>query len=113
MTTESIYRVVFHNQGNVYEVYARHVSQGGLYGFVEVEELLFGERSSVVLDPSEEKLKTEFDGVRRFHVPMHAVIRIDEVERKGTSRITRAESDGGEVTPFPVVIPPAPKPSKS
>lgn len=98
-----LYRVQFLNQGKVYEIYARKVSQGGMIGFVEVEELVFGERSSVVVDPSEEKLKNEFAGVKSTHIPMHSVIRIDEVERQGTGKITEAE---GNVTPFPVYYTP-------
>lgn len=98
-----IYRIQFLNQGKVYEVYARKVAQGGIFGFIEVEELVFGERSSVVVDPTEEKLKGEFSGVKRTHIPMHSVIRIDEVERQGTARITEAKSN---VTPFPVYYTP-------
>jgi hypothetical protein len=98
-----IYRVVFFNQGSVYEVYARQVMQGGLYGFVEVEGLLFNEKSKLVIDPTEDRLKQEFEGVQRFHIPMHSVIRIDEVEREGVARIT-TQSDGGKVSPFPAPI---------
>ena len=49
----------------MYEIYARSVGQGELFGFVEVEELVFGERTTVVVDPSEEKIKSEFENVRR------------------------------------------------
>ena len=62
MATNHIFKVVFVNQGKVYEIYARKVSHGGLFGFIEVEELAFGERSSVVVDPAEERIKTEFAG---------------------------------------------------
>ncbi|HRC87354.1 MAG TPA: DUF1820 family protein [Thermoanaerobaculia bacterium] len=99
-----IYRVTFLNQGNVYEVYARHVGQGGLFGFVEIEELLWSERSKLVIDPSEDRLRTEFEGVKRFHVPMHAVLRIDEVEREGVARISPAPSETGKVANFPVPL---------
>jgi len=98
MSQRHIYRIAFFNQGKVYELYARRISQGGLYGFIEVEELIFGERSGVVVDPSEEKLKDEFSGVKRSFLPMHAVLRIDEVEREGVAKITSA---GDNVTPFP------------
>ncbi|HHQ41299.1 MAG TPA: DUF1820 family protein [Chromatiales bacterium] len=96
-----LYRVVFHSRGKIYEVYARSVAQSGLYGFVEVGDLVFGERSNVVVDPAEERLKAEFDGVSRFYVPMHAVIRIDEVEKEGVAKITEP-GEGGKVTPFPL-----------
>ena len=104
MTTnkQSIYRIQFYNKGELYEIYARGVYQGGLYGFVEVEELLFGERSSVVVDPSEEKLKNEFANVSRTHIPMHAVVRIDEVEKEGISKITEIPRGEGNVTHFPI-----------
>lgn len=104
MGESRIYRVNFLQQGEVYEIYAKHVSQGGLLGFVEIEGVVFGERSQVVVDPSEERLKTEFEGVRRIYVPMHAVIRIDEVEREGVSRITEPTGDGRNVTPFPMPV---------
>ncbi len=104
MSDQRIYRVIFLNQGNTYEVFAREVSQGGLFGFIEVAGLLFGERSQVVIDPSEESLKSEFEGVTRFHVPMHAVVRVDEVQREGTARIVAHKQEGGSVSPFPVPI---------
>jgi hypothetical protein len=80
-------------------------------GFVEVEELVFGERSSVVLDPSEEKIKSEFAGVKRSFLPMHAVLRIDEVAKRGASRITPFE---GKVAQFPAPLyaPPASDPGR-
>jgi hypothetical protein len=102
MATKTLYKVVFMNQGQVYEVYARSVGHGSLFGFVEIEELVFGERSSVVLDPSEEKIKTEFKGVKRTYLPMHAIIRIDEVDKEGTSKISKIE--GGNVAQFPVPV---------
>ena len=31
-----------------------------MYGFVVIEDIVFGKNTSLVVDPSEEKLKTEF-----------------------------------------------------
>ena len=87
--------------GKVYELYARSVSHGELYGFVEIGEIIFGERTAILVDPSEEKLKSEFEGVQRTYVPFHAVIRIDEVRREGANKILEV-GEGGNVTPFPV-----------
>lgn len=101
MAEKHLYKVVFNNQGKTYEVYARHVSQGSMFGFVEIEGLVFGERSEIVVDPSEEKLKNEFEGVERTFVPMHAVVRIDQVEKQGNARITEG---GDNVTQFPLPV---------
>jgi hypothetical protein len=101
-----VFKVIFLQQGKVYEIYAREVSQGGLFGFVEVEQLLFGERSQLIVDSSEESLKTEFAGVRRVFIPLHAVVRIDEVEKEGTGRIRTPEGGSATVTAFPLPMPP-------
>jgi hypothetical protein len=96
-----IYKVTFHNQGKVYEVFARSVHQSGMMGFIEIEKLLFGEKSTVVLDPSEEHLKTEFKGVTRTFLPIHSIIRIDEVEKQGHGKITTMTGVPSNITPFP------------
>ena len=101
MAASHIFRIMFVNQGKVYEVYARKVGHGELFGFIEVEELVFGERSSVVLDPSEERIKGEFTGVKRTFLPLHSVLRIDEVKKQGVSKITTLES-GANVAQFPM-----------
>jgi hypothetical protein len=106
MAASHIFRIMFVNQGKVYELYARKVSHGGLFGFVEVEELTFGARSTVVLDPGEERIKAEFADVKRTFLPMHSVLRVDEVKKQGISKVTPFE--GGNVAQFPVPLYPAP-----
>ncbi|HCY12265.1 MAG TPA: DUF1820 domain-containing protein [Gammaproteobacteria bacterium] len=107
MAKKSIFRIIFHNQGSIYELYAHEVSQGGLYAFVEVGDIIFGERSKLVVDPSDEKLKSEFSGVKRTYIPLHAVVRIDEVEKEGQAKILPGgESKSGNVAPFPMPLKP-------
>ncbi len=106
MAANHIFNVIFVNQGKVYEIYARKVSHGALFGFVEVEELVFGERSSVVLDPGEERVKSEFTGVTRSYLPLQAIVRIDEVRKQGVSKIVALE--GANVAQFPMpMLPPS------
>jgi len=95
-----IFRVSFINHGKVYELYVQTIRQAELFGFIEFEEIIFDESSGIVIDPSEEKLKDEFAGVTRSMVPMNAIIRIDEVEKRGTSKILDLDKNAN-VTPFP------------
>ncbi len=53
-----------------------------------------------MVDPSEEKLKSEFEGVDRSYIPMHAVVRIDEVAKEGVGKITEAKDSN--IAPFPM-----------
>ena len=99
---KSIYKVLFHSQGQIYEVYAHNIYQSDLYGFVEIEDYTFGNRSQMLIDPSEDRLRNEFEGVQRSFIPMHAIVRIDEVEKEGVAKIS--DSKGEKVTPFPIPV---------
>ena len=103
MPKKRVYRVTFRNDTEVYEVYCQKVGPSEIFGFIEIEGFLFGERSTVVVDPSEEKLKIEFAGVERTLVPLHAVIRIDAVDKSGNGKIV-AVAKSGKVATLPTTI---------
>jgi hypothetical protein len=110
MAKKRLYRIQFYSHGKVYQLYARRVGQGELHGFVDVEGLVFDDQSSLVIDPSEERLKAEFEGVNVIHVPLHAVIRIDEVEKQGSAKILDIPvPDSSNVIPYPFGPPGKPK----
>ena len=101
------FKISYFNYNSVYEIYAKEVYQSDMYGFIVIEDLVFGENTSLVVDPSEEKLKTEFANVKRFFVPSHNIIRIDEVDKEGVSKIMSVD---GNVKNFPTgnfTIPPS------
>lgn len=97
-----LYKVTFFNAGRVYELYAKHVAAGSLWGFTEVSELVFDARDGVVVDPTEERLRDEFGSTRVLHLPMQSIVRIEEVEKKGQSAIRDAATGETVVTPFPL-----------
>ena len=101
MSRKSIYRVIFFNQGKVYEIYGKEIAQSALQGFIEVEGFIFGEKSVVVIDPSEERLKQEFHEVKRSYLPMHSVIRIDEVDKEGVAKIIPIDTKANQIIGFP------------
>ena len=57
-----------------------------MYAFVEVGDIVFGEQSQLVVNPGEEQLKNQFEGVSRTYIPIHSVIRVDEVEKRGQQK---------------------------
>ncbi len=95
MSEKLIYKVIFINHDEVYEIYAKSVYEGDMYGFLVVEDFIFGEKSSIVIDPNEEKLKTEFEGVTRTFIPMHEIIRIDQVQKRGIAKIVTPSKETG------------------
>ncbi len=99
--SQPVYKVIFQNQNKVYEVYARQIFQSDMWGFIEIEEFMFGERSQILVDPAEEKLKNEFSGVKRSYIPMQAIIRIDEVDKEGSGKVSEGTAAEGNVASFP------------
>ena len=98
---EELFRVAFLNHGKVYELFCTGVCTSGLWGFVEVSVLEFGDKNSLVVDPTEERMRDEFEGVEVLHLPTHSVLRVEQVKKKGQAVIRDRES-GEKVTPFPV-----------
>lgn len=101
----TVYRIVFIQNDTVVEAYAKHVSEAeNLFGFIVIEDFLFGEKSSVVVDPSEERLKALFQDVRRTFIPLQEIVRIDEVEKQGTGKVMPLPK-GSSVASFPPIRP--------
>jgi hypothetical protein len=106
MDKRVVYKILFTNQGKVYEIYAKDIFQSHLFGFIEAEELVFGDSGSMVVDPGEERLRQEFSDVIRSYIPLQAILRIDEVAREGVAKVSDAnvsESpvERGNIMPFP------------
>ena len=103
MKSKSVYKIIFMQLGEVYEVFAKQIFQSDMYGFIEVENYIFNRDKPLVVDPSSEKLKNEFSDVQRSYIPMNAIIRIDEVKETGEAKI---KENKGQVSPFPLNIQP-------
>src|SRR3569832_618578 len=102
---DTLYKGNFHNCGKLYELHAKKVhASAGLLGFVEEEGLMFDNGSTLLVDPTAERLKAEFAGPRRRYLPMHSVMRIEEVEKQGSNKISPVSEQGENVTPFPAPV---------
>ena len=105
MPSKKLYKIIFTNLGKIFEIYAKNVNSSNIFGFIEIEKLVFGEKTSIVVDPSEEKIKNEFNGVTKTNIPMHSVLRIDEVDKQGISKISKADGDNVTHLPGTVYLP--------
>ena len=90
MKSKSVYKIIFMQLGEVYEVFAKQIFQSDMYGFIEVENYIFNKDKQLVVDPSSEKLKNEFSDVQRSYIPMNAIIRNGGRTEDGSERRTPA-----------------------
>lgn len=107
MASKKLYKITFFNAGKIYELYARQVNSGALWGFTEIAELVFDVNEGLVVDPTEERLRDEFANTKALHLPMQSIVRIEEVDRKGQTAIRDATTGERVVTPFPMPAKPA------
>ncbi len=98
--SEPIYKVKFIQQDRIYEVYARYISEESLMGFIEIDEIIFADNSNAEVT-GEAILRKEFHNVRRSYLPMHTLLRIDEVSKSGKTKIEVLKSEKGKVSHFP------------
>lgn len=113
VAAKKTYRIRFMNEGKIFELYARQVTQGSLFGFVEVSQLVWGKRSEVIIDPSEQDLRNEFAGVSSVQIPIHSVVRIDEVEKSGSGKIIALAGGAEKPASVPIYTPSGAGPGKS
>ena len=103
MKTKNVYKIIFIQLGEIYEVFAKQIYQSDMYGFIEVEEYIFNKDKQLVVDPSSEKLKNEFNNVERSYIPVNSILRIDEVNETGEPKIKENKS---QISPLPINIQP-------
>ena len=101
MAEKRLYKIIFLNNGKVYELFSEGVTSSGLWGFIEVSDLVFDLTEGLVVDPTEEKMREEFKDARVLHLPIQSVLRVEEVEKRGQCLI-RDRDSGEKVTPFPL-----------
>ena len=106
MKTKNVYKIIFIQLGEIYEVFAKQIYQSDMYGFIEVEEYIFNKDKQLVVDPSSEKLKKEFNKVERSYIPVNSILRIDEVNETGEAKIKENKS---QISPLPINIQPPKK----
>ena len=104
MAAKQTYRVSFLKHGKVYEIFCRDVQNSDLWGFIDLSGLIFGEKDAVVVDPTEEKLRDEFEGVEVLQLPLHSILSVEQVRERGQS-VIRDRKSGEKVTPFPLSPP--------
>lgn len=102
--SDPIYRVLFISNGEHYELYVKSLVSSSVFGFIEIGDFVWNNRGGLVVDPSHEKLKDEFADVARTFIPMHHVLRIDQVAKQGTAKISKLSDKVTAISP-PIYTP--------
>jgi|GEM_PF-3381178 len=83
--SDIVYRTVFTHLDQVYTLYSQGISEETLVGFIEVDGILSMAQDIVMSTENQEAhevFRQQLQSIKRTYVPMHAVVRIDEMTRK-------------------------------
>jgi hypothetical protein len=106
MRSKKLYKVTFLSEGKTLELYAHQVASSALWGFTEVGDIVFdAQGEGLLIDPTEEKLREQFQNTRVLHLPMQCIVRVEEVEKRAPLAIRDAATGERVVMPFPVAPP--------
>lgn len=91
-----VYRTVFTHLDQVYTVYSQGISEETLVGFIELDSIIEVKQEVVLSTESHETHQLflqQLASIKRTYVPMHAVVRIDEMTRKHYDFTVRDDQD--------------------
>jgi hypothetical protein len=100
MSTQLVYRVTFTENNTIKKIFSKFISEDNLESFIELDDLIF---DSVLNDTAchQEVLKSEFKGVQRLYLPLHTILRIDEIHLDSKGQLKISDSAKSNVSPFP------------
>lgn len=83
MAIKAVYRIKFVQNEKICEIYARYIAEDTLVGFIELGDLE---------GLNKNHLEKELINVSRCYVPMHTILRIDEIENSCGLTLTSKDS---------------------
>lgn len=78
---EHFFRVMFTQRDQLCELYAKQLAESDMYGFIVIEELVLPPLLPSQKEAGETRQPNEFEDVIRTYLPVHSIVRIDEVEK--------------------------------
>lgn len=93
MTTQKkVFKVYFFHMDKVYTLFAKEVNASGeLYNMCEISDIIF-QRNKNLIVPSEDEVRQEFSNIKKLLIPLHHLIRIDELEDIDEDEITNPKA---------------------
>jgi hypothetical protein len=102
MSSDLLFRVKFKDGEDIHFIYARYISEESLVGFVELDEIVFYDDSSLTLiEGSQERLKQKLSGVQRTYLPLQVIMRIDEMEVEPRLKLKDSSKAANNIRSFP------------
>jgi len=89
---KKVFKVYFFHMDKVYTLFAKEVNASGeLYNMCEISDIIF-QRNKNLIVPSEDEVRQEFSNIKKLMIPLHHLVRIDELEDVNEEDITNPKA---------------------
>jgi hypothetical protein len=77
---KKLFKVIFMDEEKkIQTIHASKLNPSSFLGLVEISDIVFIDRSEIIISPDDGNLRTRFKNVERSYIPLNSIIRIDEV----------------------------------
>ncbi|PLX71039.1 MAG: DUF1820 domain-containing protein [Denitrovibrio sp.] len=92
--TKKLYKIIFIDEDKkIQTLHASKLNPSSFLGLVEISDIVFIEKSEIIITPDDGDLQQKFKNVERSFIPLNSIIRIDEVMLEKETPVIRLYSE--------------------
>lgn len=97
---KKLFKVIFMDEDKTIQtIHASKLNPSSFLGLVEISDIVFLDKSEIIISPDDGKLKAKFKNVERSFIPLNSIVRIDEVILEKETPVIRLHSESGNENP--------------
>ncbi|MGE4317947.1 MAG: DUF1820 family protein [Deferribacterales bacterium] len=91
---KKLYKIIFIDEDKKTQtLHASYVNPSSFLGLIEISDIVFIDKSEIIISPDDGKLKENFKNVERSFIPLNYIVRIDEITMKKETPVIRLYSE--------------------
>lgn len=91
---KKLYKIIFIDEDKKTQtIHASYLNPSSFLGLIEISDIVFIDKSEIIISPDDGKLKETFKNVERSYIPLNYIVRIDEVTIQKETPVIRLYSE--------------------
>jgi len=96
---KKLFKIIFVDEDKkIQTIHSSKLNPSSFLGLVEISDIVFLDKSEIIIAPDDGDLKNKFKNVERSYIPLNAIVRIDEVTIEKETPVIRLYSDDADET---------------
>ncbi|MGD9808694.1 MAG: DUF1820 family protein [Deferribacterales bacterium] len=96
---KKLYKIIFIDEDKkIQTIHSSMLNPSSFLGLVEISDIVFLDKSDIIISPDDGNLKAKFKNVERSYIPLNSIVRIDEITLEKETPVIRLHSDNADET---------------